>query len=288
MITVPSFAKVNLHLRILEREASGYHLLETVLQTIDLRDELTFETIRRARLEVESDLAPEGPANIVHRAASLLLPAGRGLRVRVRKRIPIGAGLGGGSGNAAVTLLAVNSLFRLGRKYKDLSRMAESLGADVPFFLVGGTAVGTHYGEKVWPLADAPASRVTLLFPGVEISTAQAYGNLTLTKKSPLCTIQSFCYALLNQRVDALEAAMSNDFERAIFRNPRVAGGVRLLKRAGFSRVHLSGSGSALFALGSPTLRVEAIDGCRVWSTEFLSRNRYRRSLGRFLDLPAS
>jgi 4-diphosphocytidyl-2-C-methyl-D-erythritol kinase len=288
MITVPSFAKINLYLSVLEREKTGYHLIETVFQTVALHDDLTFEKLRVGRLVVESDLAPSGEANIVYRAASLVLPPRRGIRIGVRKRIPIGAGLGGGSGNAAVTLLALNSIFRLGYSIDQLSAFGEKLGADVPFFLWGGTAAGTHYGEKLWPLPDAPACRLTLLYPGTSVSTVEAYGNLKLTKKPPLCTMQSFCYSLLNQGVDALDAAIGNDFEHLIYRKPGIADGRAFLRRAGFRRVHLSGSGSALFGLGRPSRRVAPETGCRVWNTRFLSRNQYRKELGRALSWPAS
>lgn len=288
MITVPSFAKVNLYLSVLKREKTGYHLIETVFQTVALHDVLTFEKLRVGRLVVESDLAPSGEANIVHRAASLVLPARRGIRIGVRKRIPIGAGLGGGSGNAAVTLLALNSIFHLGYSIHQLSALGAKLGADVPFFLWGGTAAGTHYGEKIWPLPDAPACRLTLLYPDTAVSTGEAYGKLKLTKKAPLCTIQSFCYSLLNQGVDALDSAIGNDFEPLIFRKPRIAGGRASLRRAGFRRAHLSGSGSTLFGLGRPSCPVAPEAGGRVWNTRFLSRNQYRRELGRALSWPAS
>ena len=272
-------------MRVLERDEYGYHRIETVFQTISLHDTLLFEPLGRGRVEVMSDAAPAGAANIAHRAALAILPTGKGVRVTIRKRIPMGAGLGGGSSNAAVTLLALNSLYRVNSSMAQLARIAASLGADVPFFLVGGTAAGLHYGEEIFPLADAPASAVTLLYPGVHVSTAEAYANLKLTKIKPDVTIQNFCYSLLNNRVDLLEAAMGNDFERSVCQDGRIASARRFLKRQGFG-AHLSGSGSVLFALGEPEFKLRPGDGWKIWRSRFLSRSRYRKRLGGSLQWP--
>lgn len=286
MLTVPSFAKVNLYLRVLERETNGYHLIQTVFQTISLHDTLAFQPLPRHGLVVESDAGPQGETNIVHAAAARMLPRGKGLRIRIRKRVPMGAGLGGGSSNAAVTLLVLNSMFGMQYRLSELARVGSELGSDVPFFLTGGTALGQHYGEQVIPLPDAPAAPVALLYPGVHVSTAEAYGNLKLTKRRRDATIQDFCYSLLNHRIDLIEAAMGNDFEGAIFRDRRIASARRFLRRQGFVRVHLSGSGSTLFALGHPSGKLPLSLNWDFRQTSFLSRSQYRKRLGRFLEWP--
>lgn len=286
MVTVPSFAKVNLYLRVLEREASGYHLIQTVLQTVALHDALVFQPLPQPGLVVESDEAPQGKANIVYRAAARILPEGKGMRIVIRKRIPLGAGLGGGSSNAAVTLLFLNSMFGTKYRLSELARMAGQLGADVPFFLTGGTALGQHYGEQVIPLPDAPPSRVALLYPGFPVATAEAYGNLKLTKERPDASIQDFCYSLLNHKLDLIEAAMNNDFEGAVFQDRRIASAKGFLRRQGFAKVHLTGSGSTLFALGRPRGKPSLRGGWDVRQTRFLPRSQYRRSLGKFLEWP--
>ncbi|MBI2821283.1 MAG: 4-(cytidine 5'-diphospho)-2-C-methyl-D-erythritol kinase [Acidobacteria bacterium] len=286
MIAVPSFAKINLYLRVLEREASGYHRIETIFQTISLHDTLVFQPLADSRLAVVSDVAPQGEANIVYQAAARVLPKGKGIHIAVRKRIPMGAGLGGGSSNAAVTLLVVNSLFGRNHSLSQLAAIAGELGADVPCFLIGGTALGQHYGEQVVPLPDAPASSLLLLYPGVAVSTAEAYANLTLTKGEPDGTISDFCYSLVNHRVDLLEAAMRNSFERSACRNRQIAAARSFLRRQGFSRVHLSGSGSTLFVLGDRQAKLPPANGWEVFRTRFLSRGRYRKTLARYLRWP--
>ncbi|MBI4456191.1 MAG: 4-(cytidine 5'-diphospho)-2-C-methyl-D-erythritol kinase [Acidobacteria bacterium] len=286
MITTPSFAKVNLYLRVLGREPSGYHRIETVFQSVSLHDTLSFEPLPYPHLEVESDLAPNGKANTVYQAAARIVPAGKGIRIQIRKKIPMGAGLGGGSSNAAVTLLVLNSLFGMNRSFLELEGIAAELGADVPFFLVGGTAYGAHYGERVVPLPDAAASSVVLLYPAVHVSTAEAYRNLKLTKEKLDGTIQNFCYSLLNHRVDSLEAVMSNDFESVAYRDRQIATAKRFLRRQGFGKVHLSGSGSTLFALGDSRERLPVKSGWQMWRARFVSRNQYRKRLSRCVKWP--
>ncbi|HEV8132326.1 MAG TPA: 4-(cytidine 5'-diphospho)-2-C-methyl-D-erythritol kinase [Acidobacteriota bacterium] len=286
MFAVPSFAKINLYLRVLGQEASGYHRIETALQTISLHDTLYFERRRRPGIEVTSDRSPSGEANVVHKAAALLLPAGKGIRIHVQKQIPVGAGLGGGSSNAAVTLLVLNDVFRLKYRLPELVQAASKLGMDVPFFLVGGTACGLHYGENIVPLPDAPATSLVLLYPGVQVITARAYGNLKLTKNQADGTIQNFCYSLLNHRVDALDSSLSNDFEASVLGDRRIAEAKRFLQRRGFSNVHLSGSGSALFALGSTRKKLPVKNDWEIWQARFLTRSQYRRKLSRCLRWP--
>ncbi len=286
MLRVPSFAKINLYLRVLEKEPGGYHRIETVLQTVSLHDIMHFERVRGPRLEVTSDHAPEGKANIAYRAAALVVPKRRGVRIRIEKKVPIGAGLGGGSSNAAMTLLALNHLFAMNYKLSELAQMGGELGADVPFFLVGGTACGLHYGERILPLPDLRPCPVVLLYPGVEIVTAQAYGNLKLTKEGLDGTIQDFCYSLLNQGVDQLSAALRNDFERTVLRDKRIAEAREFLTQRGFGRVHLSGSGSTLFALGRPRREFRVRDDWEVWQARLLTRSQYRQRLNRCLRWP--
>src|SRR2546428_13633858 len=106
MLRVPSFAKINLYLRVLEKEPGGYHRIETVLQTVSLHDVMYFERLREPRVEVTADRAPEREANIAYRAAALMVPKGRGVGIRVEKKNPIAAGFGCGASNAAINLHA--------------------------------------------------------------------------------------------------------------------------------------------------------------------------------------
>ena len=277
-LTIPSYAKINLFLRVLRRDRSGYHRIETVFQTVSLHDVLSFSKASRPGVFVRG--GPPGEENIVYRAAARLTPRGAGIRISLDKRIPMGAGLGGGSSNAAVTLLAVNSVFELGYSLRELAVAGAELGADVPFFLLGGTALGLNYGEQVFPLPDAPDSPVVLLYPGVHVSTAEAFANLKLTKGGSGCSIQDFCYALVNQRVEALESFLRNDFECTIGSAPAIAEARQFLEAEGAARAHLTGSGSTLFRLGGCSGKIRVTKGWQLWQAEFIGRPRYRASLG--------
>src|SRR6516164_8218268 len=154
-----SFAKINLDLRVLNRRADAYHELRTVFQTISLADTIDIEYRRGpTRIEIKSNL--NIPDNLIVRAAdSVLRATGRSGRFDfvLHKRIPVGGGLGGGSSNAATVLLALPFLLRKPLPMEKLMELGAGLGSDVPFFLLGGTAIGLGRGTELYPLPEVPA-----------------------------------------------------------------------------------------------------------------------------------
>lgn len=175
--------KVNLLLNILGRRADGFHELETLLQPVNLCDELTFARAARGiTLSCSDKSLPTDSGNLIYRAAEKFLAAAgisEGVQIHLEKRIPGAAGLGGGSGNAATTLRALNELF--GEPLEYLLAIAASLGSDVPFFLQDKPALATGRGEKIEPLGQFPAlagKAFLLIHPGFGISTPWAYQNL--------------------------------------------------------------------------------------------------------------
>ena len=159
-LRLPAFAKINLRLRVLGKRSDGYHDLDTILQTISLHDTITFTVTESPEIVLSCDdrSLPTGADNLIYRAAESLrnrFATGRGVRIRLEKRIPTQAGLGGGSADAAVTLGALAYLWRTNTKAHELVEIASSLGADVPFFFLGGMARGTGSGKEVEPLRDA-------------------------------------------------------------------------------------------------------------------------------------
>ena len=256
IITLPAFAKINLGLRVLGRRPDGYHEIRTVFQTVTLRDDLTFESADDDRLELtcSDPTIPTDESNLVVRAASLLRErygTGGGARVRLEKRIPAGGGLGGGSSDAAVTLLALAHVWVFNADARGLSDAGARLGADVPFFLTGGTALGTGTGTEISPLVDAQKLHLVVVTPDVRVSTAEAYkalGAPALTKVD----------ALVNLSVSRTEAdfpdslcdVRSNDFEAVVVRlYPEIGRARDALMRAGASRASLSGSGSSVYGV---------------------------------------
>jgi 4-diphosphocytidyl-2-C-methyl-D-erythritol kinase len=180
-----SFCKVNLLLNILGRRADGFHELESIMQPVNVCDQLTFErTTREVELSCNHTNLPADSRNLVHRAATAFLQAAKisdGVKIHLEKKIPLSAGLGGGSGNAATTLLALNELFGQPLVPAKLCEIAATLGSDIPFFLQNKPALAIGRGEKIQPLENFPAltGKVFLLIhPGFGISTPWAYQNL--------------------------------------------------------------------------------------------------------------
>jgi 4-diphosphocytidyl-2-C-methyl-D-erythritol kinase len=256
---VNALAKINLDLRVLQRRADGFHELRTVYQTISLADRLDveFTPARRTRIELCSDVVIAD--NLVERAARLAMEAMRAtgvIRFRLEKRIPMGAGLGGGSSDAAAVLLALPPLAGRRIPLEVLIRLAAELGSDVPFFLLGGTALGIGRGSEVYPLPDLPRAKGILVAPGIHVSTAEAYQALgrNLTTEPPDHIISIFESYIWRKATGVPErswpALGGNDFEEAVLgRHPRLKSIKRKLLRAGAAPAMLTGSGSALFGI---------------------------------------
>lgn len=292
--TLPSFAKINLTLRVLGRRADGYHELNTVFQTISLHDELTFRTRDDARLELICD-APDVPCdetNLIHRAAVALRErygVSRGASIELRKKIPAGGGLGGGSSNAAVALIGLARLWKIETERHTLAEIGARLGADVPFFLVGGTALGTGRGTDVHPLKDLSPQHLLLITPDSKVSTAEAYKLLNapaLTK--PLSPVNLTVSRVQAEISSSLYALLENDFERVVYRlYPEIGRARSSLVAAGAKGTLLSGSGASVLGLfdslaererAQGTLQVEA--GWQVFAPTTLTRRAYEAALG--------
>ena len=291
-VLVPAYAKVNLCLDVLGRRADGYHELRTIFQTITLHDTLALEVTRNARIDLRiignSALAGEpGRDNLVYRALDELrreLRFKQGVRAALSKRIPVGRGLGGGSSDAAAALLG---LLRLTGKRIEAVRLLEiaaRLGADVPFFLHGGRALGIGRGDEIYPLTDVPRRAVLVVSPSdLAVPTRDAYMWLArrLTKRSDPTKLLRFCALCWSPQGGAL----SNDFEAAVFpRYSRLIAIKRELLRQGAAGASLAGSGSAVFGIfrnpAKARRAARAFPEDQVFVCSTLSRAEYRRKLG--------
>jgi 4-diphosphocytidyl-2-C-methyl-D-erythritol kinase len=244
-------AKLNLFLRVVGRRADGFHELETVFQSIDLADELTFAPAADLQLTGGSDSAPPGPENLVLRAASALREAADfrgGAAIHLEKQVPVGAGLGGGSSDAAATLLALNRLWELRLGMDQLAEVAARLGSDVPFALRGGTALGRGRGEILEPL-ETPPFWFVLVRPPFSVVTAHAY-TLYRAAESAGPTPQAFLEALASGDPEQIAPLLRNDLEAGVFQEwPDLAALRRQLLEAGAIASRMTGSGSVLFGL---------------------------------------
>lgn len=248
-------AKLNLFLRVLAREADGYHGIETLFCRVALSDTLTVaRSSTGVALEVEGADLGRPEDNLAWRAADAILEAtGRsfGVRMHLVKRIPHGAGMGGGSSDAAGALLATNALIGDAVPRGELYRIATTLGADVPFFLGDSPlALAWGRGQRLLALPAPPPAPVLLLFPEIRVRTGEAYGWLDrrLEAGGARAGIQLQLASLDNW--GDLGRLGGNDFESVVFgRFPAIHAAFEALAETGPLLCRMTGSGSALFAV---------------------------------------
>lgn len=284
-LRIRSFCKINLALAVLGRRADGFHEIRTVLQAIDLHDELEIGAAPCLDFRCEGLPGVGREQNLAWRAALELargFSVGAGAEIFLRKRVPPGGGLGGGSSNAAATLAGLCRLWDLDVTREALQRTASRLGADVPFFLEGGTALASGVGDRVEPLSDLPATHLVVVFPGIAISTAEAYRslNLKLTSAEGVRKIDRFCGGLTRGIVGP--EGIFNDFEASILAAyPVVRDARNALIDRGATAVSLSGSGSSVFGFfkdeesALAASRSIARETWRVFPAKTLSRAEY-------------
>ncbi len=292
-ISIPAFAKINWRLNVLGKREDGYHEVDTILQTINLRDAITIEsTGDDIRLWCEDGSVPSNEQNLVWRAAATLrerCSINRGAKIRLAKRIPSEAGLGGGSSDAAVTLIALAHLWQIKISRHDLFEIAGALGSDVPFFLHGGTARANGRGNIIEPLADAPKTHLLIVKPNASVATAKAYEALnsralTTSDAKPILfrSQPSDFSALLDP------STLENDFEPVIFQlEPEIEGAKLALLKSGAQAAMLSGSGSAVFGVfenqDAQERAIQAIEleaGWRAFPCKTVGRSHYEAALG--------
>ena len=261
-VRVAAPAKVNLFLRLLAKEESGYHQIETLYSAVDFCDEIVLHRMERGvSIEVIGPSVGPDESNLAYRAADALLQAAgatTGVHLRLTKNIPAGAGLGGGSSNAGATLRALNTLLGEPLSASELLQIAGRLGADVPFFASGaGAALAWGRGERLLSLADPPRLSVLLALPSLHIATAEAYEYVSVPERIGPAT---FSLDALG-RLETLGAPAENDFETSVFeRHPELGKLREAIHEAGALAARLSGSGAALFGLFNDREAAEGAD----------------------------
>ena len=255
MIFAP--AKVNLVLRVLDRRPDGYHNLWSIMQTVELEDEVHFRLrpeSAEVRLHCDEPSLPTDGRNLVSRAANLVLDrAGLsvGLDIRVVKRIPVSAGLGGGSSDAAATIIALNDLLGLNWTVQEMAKVGQILGSDVPFFFFAPSAHVRGRGEEVTPWSVSGKRWIVLVNPGFPIATRWAYDRLA-ADRAAICPVSLHLMDLVGQASswDAIVPLMENDFQDALASTYPLLQRVRdELAANGAEAALLSGSGATVFGV---------------------------------------
>ena len=289
--SLPSFAKINLMLRILGRREDGFHELFTVFQTVSLHDTLHFEPASDLELTCDNNRVPSDERNLIVQAAKALqreFGVKNAARIQLEKRIPTPGGLGGGSSNAAVALIGLTKLWKLAVSEETIHSIAGGLGSDVPFFLHGGTAIGTGRGEKIAEMTDLHEKHMLIVTPAVAVSTAAAFAalarpNLTKTDTETILTV---CRNEAKS-LDLRRSVLTNDFEQSVFAEfPEVRLVKETLLGLGAANVAMSGSGASVFAIfdkqEARQAAEDALEENRDWrkfAVSTVSRSEYRDAL---------
>jgi len=262
-LVLKSPAKINLFLNILRKREDGYHEIATLMQAIDLQDEIVLEK-RGKGIAISTDHpdCPTDESNLAFKAAALLLEDQKksdGVSIQISKRIPIAAGLGGGSSNAATTLKGLNRLFELKIPKRRLYQLAAQLGSDVPFFLGSGQALAKGRGEKLEPVVLFSGYWLVLVYPGFEVSTQWAYQNfkISLTKIKKAFNLKN-----LENRKGFFKALLGfdNDLEKAVQERYPTIGRIKdILTSSGAIKSSMSGSGPTVYGVFEHKLKAEEV-----------------------------
>jgi 4-diphosphocytidyl-2-C-methyl-D-erythritol kinase len=254
-VRVEAQAKLNLFLRVLSREPSGYHQLETLFQRIALADSVTEHTGGAGR-SLDSRGADVGPVerNLAWRAALAFADAAGGpsaFRIEVEKRIPVGGGLGGGSADAAAVLRALNALSERPLDHSALASIAFSLGADVPYLLsTHALAIGSGHGEQLHPLEPLPSCDVLLAVPSFGVSSEDAFRWYAEEHAARRPGTRATLPVGPMPQWKTIASLAANDLEGAVIAHHAEIGALRdALRRGGAFLVQMSGSGSTVFGV---------------------------------------
>ena len=255
-MAVPSYAKINLFLKIGKKLNSGYHNLQSVMQMIELSDNITIEPINEDKIIVEStnaELASE--ENLAYKAAQILKKKYRikhGVRIYIEKNIPLEAGLGGGSSNAATALLNLNKLWGLKLKEKQLIELSSQIGSDVPFFTGENAAVVEGIGDKIKRIKKSFSINVVLINPGFRVSTKWAYSAFDRQRPriKTKADINNLVRAIEKKDIKEIANNLHNDFEPIVIKKYKVINEIKtnLLRNNALNAV-VSGSGPTVFGI---------------------------------------
>ncbi len=249
-IALKAPAKINLFLRVLGRRPDGYHDIETLFQAIDLSDALIIEKSSRVtELNVPGFPELETEQNLVLKAKKTLeqiIGAKLPVKISLTKNTPISGGLGGGSSNCAACLKGINELYDLGIEERELLKIAASLGADVPFFLIGGAAIGEGIGDRLTPVDLDSDYEIVLVNPGIPVDTGEMYRLVSrnLTLDSPRVKLR----VALDGGAGPLDLLGNQFQEMAVEKYPEIRAAVKILEKFAQGRVLMSGSGATVFA----------------------------------------
>ena len=250
-----AYGKLNLSLDIVGKREDGYHLVRMIMQTVNLYDVITIEKKSEPGIVLttnQPDL-PTDKDNLIYQAASLLMNEFQitdGVRIHLEKHIPIAAGMAGGSADCAATLTGINELFALGLSKEDLQKRAVTLGADVPYCILGGTALSEGIGEVLTPVTDVVPCNILLIKPSIDVSTKWVYTTLRWNELTSHPDIDGMITALDNHSLKGVSDKMENVLETVTIPSYPVIQEIKdKMMELGAKNAMMSGSGPTVFGL---------------------------------------
>lgn len=249
-----AYAKINLGLDVIRRREDGYHEVKMIMQNIGIHDELTFrKQAEGITLKIDRVDLPTDGNNLIYKTAKLIKEEygiTEGVRIDLKKRIPVAAGLAGGSTDAAAVFWGMNELFGLGMTQEKMCELGVRIGADVPYCIMGGTAIAEGIGEKLTPLPDAPNAVVLIAKPDINVSTKDVYQNLNVPELKVHPDIDGMIKAIIRHDLDGVIERMDNVLENVTVRMHPVIDEIKAFMRAnGAARAMMSGSGPTVFGI---------------------------------------
>lgn len=254
-IKLRAYAKINLGLDVVRRREDGYHEVRMIMQTISLHDRLSIRVCKKGDISIKTNLSylPTNENNLVYKATLLLkeeFGIKDGVSIHLDKHIPVAAGMAGGSTDAAAALIGLNQLFQLGLTKEELMERGVRLGADVPYCILGGTALSEGIGEVLTPLPKLPECFVLIAKPPMHVSTKFVYENLNLNTLPSHPDIDGMTEAIRNGQLEGVISRMENVLESVTIPEYPVIGELKdIMKNAGAKNALMSGSGPTVFGI---------------------------------------
>jgi 4-diphosphocytidyl-2-C-methyl-D-erythritol kinase len=255
MVSLKAYAKINFSLDVISKRDDGYHELKTIMQTVDLHDDISIEESDGQGITIKCDkqFIPTDKKNIVYRITEYILQKyniKKSININIKKNIPVGAGLGGGSSDGAAVLLGLNKMFDLSIKNEELMQIGKSFGADIPYCILGGTALAEGIGEKLTPLSNLPETIILICQPKVRISTSYVFGKFEFSKTYDRPDTGLLLTAIENSDIKTLACNMKNVLETVTTKEYPVINQIKeeLIKNGALGAM-MSGSGTAVFGI---------------------------------------
>lgn len=254
-LQLKAYGKINLGLDVIRKRPDGYHDLDMIMQMVDVYDDVIIEKKAGEEIVVKADAAvlSNGKDNLAYMAAKMLLDEfgiKSGVEITIHKRIPIAGGMAGGSSDCATTLIGINEMFNLGLSKQQLMERGVKLGADVPYCVLGGTAIARGIGEVLTPLPTPPQCHVIIAKPPISVSTAYVYGHIRPDEITKRPDIDQMTLAIKEQDLNKLSDLLYNVMEEVtVSEYPVIEKLKSIMLENGALNSIMSGSGPTVFGL---------------------------------------